>query len=514
MKKHELTSVNSIHEGQMKIFEVGGHRILLAKKQEKLYAVSGTCPHYGAPLEQGVLYQDRLMCPWHHACFNIKSGQLLEPPALDNLYKYELSIENEKVYVDLPTQDVASATPHIHQKDAIDNRKFVIIGGGASGFAAAQALREEGFTGTIQMITLEQDKPYDRPGLSKSYMQDPSSRDYLPLRPSSFYSEYQIDIKYDNEVTDLDVQNKSITLNQTDQVSYDKLLIATGGIPRQLEVEGKRLENIFTLRSFENAQKIIDAARQATHIAIIGSSFIGMEVAFSLLQHNKKKVTIISPDAVPFEKTLGREVGEVFKKKHEEQGTNFILNQKVKKFEGDRAVKSVILENLDQVKSDLVVVGIGVRPGTDFVKGLTKMPDQSLRVDAYLACTEDIYASGDIATYPDWRSGELIRIEHWRVALQQGRIAGQNMAGNKEKYTSTPFFWTRQAGLSLGYVGYASQWDELVIEGDLSQTDFLAYYISQNKLMAVAGMQRSKELDAINLLMSDDQLPDLEKIRN
>ena len=500
MKRHELIPVTDLKEGQMKIFEIEDHRVLLVNVDSKLSAVSGSCPHYGAPLEQGVLSKDTLICPWHHACFNARSGKLQEPPALDNLYKYELEIENEKVFVKIPEEDVSTQLPNLHDKEATDNRNFVIIGAGAAGFAASQALRESGYGGKISMITKEQNNPYDRPSLSKTYLQDPESESYLPLRPDDFYQKYQIEMLYGNRVTNLDVQNKAITLQNDQILQYDKLLIATGGIPRQLEVPGKDLKNIFTLRSYHDSKSILQAAENVEHVTVVGSSFIGMEVAFSMLQHDKK-VTVISPDEVPFAKTFGREIGEVFKKQHEQKGTKFITKTKVTGFAGNENVNTVELANGEKIATELVVVGIGVYPATDFVKGLTMLPDKSIKVNEYLQAAENIYAAGDIATYPDWRTGESTRVEHWRVALQQGRIAGRNMSGHKEKYTSTPFFWTKQADISLNYVGFARDWDELVIDGSLQEQDFLAYYIQNNQLLAVAGNKRSKEMDAINLVM-------------
>lgn len=512
MKKHELMPVADLEKGQMKIFEIEDHRVLLVNVDGELSAVSGTCPHYGAPLEQGVLSKDTLICPWHHACFNARSGELQEPPALDNLYQYKLTIENEKVYVQLPDEDISTELPKLEDQGASDNRNFVIIGGGAAGYAAAQALRESGFRGTISMISKEQDNPYDRPSLSKTYLQDPESESYLPLRPDEFYQKYQIDRLYGKRVTNLDLQNKALNLHNGQVIHYDKLLIATGGIPRQLEVPGKELEKIFTLRSYHDSKSILEAAEKVEKITVVGSSFIGMEVAFSLLQHGKQ-VTVISPDEVPFAKTFGKEIGAVFKKQHEQKGTTFITQTKVVSFSGENQVNKVILDNGEEVPTEMVVIGIGVDPATDFVKGLTVLPDKSIQVDEYLKAADNVYAAGDIATYPDWRTGESARVEHWRVALQQGRIAGRNMAGHQEKYTSTPFFWTRQADISLGYVGFARDWDELVIEGNLQEQDFLAYYIQNNQLLAVAGNKRSKEMDAINLLMSADKLPDIETIR-
>ena len=514
MKQHQIAKITELANGEMKSYEVDDNQVLLVRQNDQFYALSGTCPHYGAPLAQGVLHDHRIICPWHHACFNAKSGKLEEPPALDDLRSYELQATGDDIFITFPDDGSAPETPEMVKKDtSADQRKFVIIGAGAAGYVAAQTLREDGYKGEITLITKEERPPYDRPNLSKAYMQGEAPSEWMPLRTDDFYDKYGIDFMFNKLVTDLDVNEKTITLSDAEKIRYDKVLIATGGIPRQLNIPGKDLKNIFTLRSYANADAIIAAADKASKVAVIGSSFIGMEVAYSLSQR-KLPVTVISPDEVPFQKAFGREIGELFKAQHEKNGTNFRLKRKAKKFEGNEKVTGVILDNDEKVDADLVVVGIGVDPSTDFVKGIAIQEDFSLKVDQYFSCGPDIYAAGDIASFTDWRTGALTRIEHWRTALQQGRIAAHNMAGKATPYNSTPFFWTRQAGLGLTYVGFATEWDEIIYEGEVESQDFLAYFVKGDQLLAITGIGRPQEMDTVHELMNAGKLPEVKEIRN
>ncbi|MGE5446258.1 MAG: FAD-dependent oxidoreductase, partial [Ignavibacteriales bacterium] len=201
-------------------------------------------------------------------------------------------------------------------------------------------------------------------------------------------------------------------------------------------------------------------------------------------------------------------------KQHEESGVTFKLNASISKFEGNGRVEAVVLENGERVEADLAVIGIGVEPATDFLKGIDLNPDGSIKVDQYFQAVKDIYAAGDIASFLDWRTGEHIRIEHWRTAEQQGRIAAHNMAGKKTVYNSVPFFWTTQVGLNLRYVGHVKNWDDIIIHGDLSSKEFIAFYVKDNRVLAAAGNKRDKEMAAIEELIHLNKLPTPEALQN
>ena len=204
-----------------------------------------------------------------------------------------------------------------------------------------------------------------------------------------------------------------------------------------------------------------------------------------------------------------------FKSAHEKHNINFITNSGVTKFEGEGKVKSVVLKDGKTIDTDMVIIGIGVKPATEFVHGINLLKDGSIKVDKHFKLNDDIYAAGDIATFPDRRTGKDTRIEHWRTAEQQGRAAGFNMAGKNFEYKSIPFFWTRQAGLAINYVGHATEWDEIIIEGNVKEKNFMAYFVKENKVLAAAGSgNKKKELAAVNALMGEDKMPSAEEIKS
>ncbi|MBN2367316.1 MAG: NAD(P)/FAD-dependent oxidoreductase, partial [Calditrichaeota bacterium] len=392
-------------------------------------------------------------------------------------------------------------------------RLFVIVGAGASGNAAAQSLREAGFQGRIMMITREKQLPYDRPNLSKDYLEGKADPAWMPLRSEDFYEEHGIELRRKTEVKRLNIPTKTVTFSDGETVIYDKLLIASGAVPANLPVDGANLKKIFTLRTFDDSDAIIKASEDAREAVIIGTGFIGMETAHSLSRRGLK-VTVVSKDSVPFEHVFGQEIGELFRKSHEENGVLFKMNTGVKKFEGKDAVESVILSNEEKLKADLVIVAIGVTPETGFIQGLEFAQDGGIPVDKFMKAGEDIYAAGDVARFPFWLTGKDVRIEHWRLAEQLGRVAGRNMAGKKAAYNSVPFFWTNQAGLYFRYVGHAVNWDDIIIDGNVSRKDFLAYYLKKGVVCAIAGTGRDKELAAAHELFRTKKMPSPEHIRN
>ena len=494
-QQNAVCKLSEINDGGLREVQVGSTPVLLARVEGNCYALAAHCTHYGAPLAEGYLSGDRIVCPWHHACFNARTGGLEEPPALDSLASYPIRIEGDDIFVDLPSELEDRRTPVMTSPDLnADNRVFVIIGGGAAGYMAAQTLREDGFRGRILMITPEDRLPYDRPNLSKDYLQGSAEPEWMPLRPNDFYDRYGIEVLRGQRVRQISAAEKKVLLENGDSLAYDKALVATGGTPRRLDIPGSELSNVFVLRDFDSADTIISAAEDASDIAVIGASFIGMEAAFSLSKRGKK-VTVIAPDSVPFERTLGSDVGALFQGLHENNGVQFRLGSGVTAFEGIGVVESVRLTNGDTVKADLVIVGVGVRPATAMLTGLEMHKDGGVIADRFLKIGEDLYAAGDIVYYPDAQSGELTRIEHWRTAMQQGRTAAHNMAGNETPFTGVPFFWTTQFDATLNYVGHAAGWDETIVQGNMADNDFLIFYVKGGKITAVAGMNRDRELD-------------------
>ena len=512
-KDVHLANTSDVKSGEMKEVAAGETRILLARVGDQFYAVSANCPHYGGTLAEGALCGTRVICPLHHAVFNVVNGDLEEPPALDALVSYEVRVEGERVLVRVPEATDDRRAVSMGKRDvAADPRQFVIIGAGAAGYAAAQTLREEGFRGNIVMITREDRAPYDRPNLSKDYLHGHADPEWMPLRPDELFTEHDIQLVLNREVTRVDARGKIMVFDSGEAMDYDALLVATGGAPVRLNIPGADLKNVCMLRSFADADSIIETAGRSRRAVVVGASFIGMEAAYSLRERGLD-VTVIAPSAEPFEVTLGKEVGAVFRREHERHGVDFKLGSIVYRFEGSHNVEAVTLDNGESIETDMVVVGVGVRPATHFLEGVELDQSGGVIVDSRLRAAEGFYAAGDIVNFVDSRTGERLRIEHWRTAQQQGRIAARNMAGADVAFAGIPFFWTQQFDLTLRYVGHASSWDEIIYQGDVTSHDFLAFYVKGDRVLAVAGMNRDRELAAVEALMKLDRMPTRDQIK-
>ena len=501
-----VAKTSELADGKMRQVSAEGKEILLARVSEDFYAVGAHCTHYGAPLVEGVLSGERIVCPWHHACFDITTGDLQEPPAFDALQHYEVKIENDQVIVRVPDGAPDRRTPQMTKRDTKDERLFVLVGGGAAGYMAAQTLREDGFTGRLVLITREDHLPYDRPNLSKEYLQGKAEPEWLPLRPDDFFAEHDIEVIRGKEIERVDAAKKTVNFADGGSLLCDAVLVATGGEARKLPFQFEAQENVFLLRSYADADALVAAAEKGKRAVVIGGSFIGMEVASSLTARGCA-VTVVAPDDVPFQKVLGAKIGKLFQNVHEENGVKFRLGASVAGFTGAKKVTAVMLQNGERLDADLVVVGVGVKPATNLLEGITLHQDGGVIVDDHMRAADGIYAAGDIAYFPNPFTGERQRIEHWRTAMQQGRIAAHNMAGKEVSYDGVPFFWTRQFDVGLLYVGHAKHWDEIFYQGDLSARDFLAFYIKENRVMAVAGMNRDREMAALEELMRLDRMP-------
>jgi apoptosis-inducing factor 3 len=502
-----VAKVSDLADGDMKEVMVGETKVLLTRIKGKFHAIGGECSHYGGPLAEGSLSGERVVCPWHQANFNVVSGDLLEPPALDALARLEVRVAGDQVIVRLPEEGAGPHPPSMCRcQRAADGRTFVILGAGAAGNMAAQTLREDGFQGRILMITRESRLPYDRPNLSKGYLSGAADADSLPLRGEDFYRDHDIEVLLGREVAQVEAAAKTISFTDGASLAYDALLLATGGAARSLEVQGAQLANVFTLRSAADAEAIIAAAGQATRAVVVGASFIGMETAASLTKRGLQ-VTVVGPGAIPFTNTLGPEIGAMLIELHQEHGVSFRMGERVARLEGAQRVETVVLDSGKRLAADLVLTGVGIRPATEFLQGVPLNPDGSVSVDRHLRVSEGLYAAGDLARFPDWRTGEDIRIEHWRLAEQHGRVAAHNMAGQPVEFRGVPFFWTEQFDLNLQYVGYTAAWDEIIFHGELKARKFLAFYIKGDRVLAAAGLDYDRQMTAIAELMRLERMP-------
>ena len=480
-------------EGAMREIEADGSKLLLTRLGGQVSAVSATCPHAGAPLAQGVRQGDRVVCPWHKATFCLRTGNVLEPPALDPLGSFIATVEDGRI-------KLSRAEPAPAPAPAADPRCFVIIGAGAAGAVAAQTLREAGFGGRIVMLDQANRVPYDRTVLSKYALSGEKGAEKSPLQSQAFYQQHSIE-RLTAEVIGLDPAARRITCADGSRLHYEMVLLATGGVPTKPDIPGFNLPGVFLLRSRADADAILAQAERSTRAVVLGASFIGMEVAASLRERGLE-VTVVGREEAPLTKQLGPEIGRALQGLHERQGVSFQLGRTVASLEGSGNVRQVVLDDSTVLPADLVVAGFGVRPATGFVTGLPLNEDGSVSVDAHLRAVDGLYAAGDIARFPDRGDGPAIRVEHWRVAQQHGRVAALNMLGQETRYTAAPVFWTIQYLKRVDYIGHAGSWDETVLHGDLAAPEFLAYFVKDGVVAAAVGMGRDQDTAALTLLFT------------
>lgn len=493
--------------GHSKKFEFGETAVLIANVDGNYFAVAPECTHWHAPLDEGMICGHTVMCPWHHACFDLKNGKPTEPPALDALETYTVTVQGGDLIVDLTPKETRPS-----KITAEKDISMVIVGGGAAGQAAAEELRHQGFDGQVIILSEAAAVPVDRPNLSKDYLAGNADPDWIPLRSPEWYEENAVEIRLNTAVTKVDTSQSRLQLSNGETLNYHKLLLATGGRPRQLDVPGHDLDGVFTLREWKDADAIMEARASARKAVIIGSSFIGMEVAASLAGGHEVEVTVVSRDAIPFERTLGKEIGHMLQAEHENHNTPFRFEAEVEEFIGhDGKLTAVILKSGEKIPADLAVVGIGIQPNTAFLQdsGLQLGNDGSVLTTEFLQSSHaDVFAAGDIASWQN-ANQENQRIEHWRVALQHGKVAARNMLGQQESISNhVPFFWTTQWDISLGYVGHANAWDEIIYHhGHPSEKIFMAYYLKNDKFQAAAGVNRDEDLLALEFALQQGKVP-------
>jgi len=504
---------SDLANGEMKQVSVGETVVLLIRRDDRFHAYQAHCTHYGAPLAEGVLSGERIVCPWHHACFHVASGDQLEPPGLDSLEVYEVRVDGDDVVVRVPAEPQNRRILPMGRRQEADTRTFVVLGGGAAGEYAVEALRQKDFGGRILMITREAETPYDRPNCSKDYLQGQAPEEWMFLRGDDFYEAHQIERMHGRTVIRLDATRRLLEFNDGSQQNFDGLIICTGGVPRKLGAPGEDLNGVFTLRSYADSSAMLEAGRAARNAVVIGASFIGMEVAWSLKALGIENVTVVAPEEIPFARVFGDRVGNMVRGIHEENGIRFRLTRTVVEFRGRGHLSEVVLDDGTILPADMAVIGIGVRPATEFIEGLEKAGDGSIIVDDRLRAADGIYAAGDIARFPDWRTGNLIRVEHWRLACQHGRIAGYNLAGVDTPYRSVPFFWTMQFGTSIRYVGHATSWDEIIYDGSPDDRKFVAFYVEDGHVLAASACGRDRDLAAIEELFRRDRMPSPDELR-
>jgi 3-phenylpropionate/trans-cinnamate dioxygenase ferredoxin reductase subunit len=388
----------------------------------------------------------------------------------------------------------------------MESYKYVIIGGGIAGGNAVAGIREIDADSTVALVTQETHLPYQRPPLSKGYLQGKSKLNKVYLRNKDYYQEKAIAILTDKRVVKLFPAKHTLLLNDGQELAFAKLLLATGSNAWRLPIEGGALSGVFTLRSIEDSDAIRKAAVPGKHALVLGGSFIGAEVAASLCEMGVD-VTMVFPESRLLERIVPEDLSSFLKAKYEAQGVRILTGITPAQLTGVDFVEHAQLSNHETLDVNLVVMGVGIRLNTQLAKeaGLQLNASGAVMVDETLRTSDpDIYAAGDIAAWPDPTFNTRLRVEHWDVARRQGKHAGHNMVGNHDAYTTLPYFFSDMFDFSFEVWGNLNTWDRAVLQGELDADSFMFFYFNQGTMvgcLAVNPTDASRE--AIPLLVHD-----------
>jgi NADPH-dependent 2,4-dienoyl-CoA reductase/sulfur reductase-like enzyme/nitrite reductase/ring-hydroxylating ferredoxin subunit len=475
-------NINDIANETMLLGHAFGEPVLVARRDEELFAIGATCTHYGGPLAKGLMVDCTVHCPWHHARFDLRTGEAIAAPALNDVACYKIEKRGERFFV------TGKIDRKPDRKPKLSPASVVIVGAGAAGGAAAEMLRREGYDGPVTMIGADEFLPYDRPNLSKDYLAGNAPEEWIPLRSSEFYREQKIDALTNTRVKAIDPKAKQVMLSDGRSLGYGALLLATGAEPVRLKIAGDDLPHVCYLRTLADSRRIIEKAKNAKRAVIIGSSFIGLEVAWSL-RERKLEVAVVGKGSLPLQKVLGRDMGNLVRETHEAHGVKFHLDRMPAAIHE----RHVQLDDGTKLDCDLVVIGIGVRPNTKLAEQAGIATENGVLVNEFLETNvPGMFAAGDIARWPDPRAGR-IRVEHWVVAQRQGQTAARNILGARESFVVPPFFWSNHFNLHIHYVGHGSGDDRLSVSGDLKAKDASVIFRSGDKVTAVASVGRDRE---------------------
>jgi 3-phenylpropionate/trans-cinnamate dioxygenase ferredoxin reductase subunit len=370
----------------------------------------------------------------------------------------------------------------------------VIVGGNLTGGAAVSTLRTEGFDGRVVLIGQEPHLPYERPPLSKGYLRGEEPAEHAFLRPTEWYEENEVEFRLGVAATRLDPGNHQVELSDGQRIDYDKVLVATGGRNRRLDVPGADLEGIHHLRTFEDADRIKAEAVPGRRAVVVGAGFIGCEVAASLRLLGVE-VDLVEIFDVPLQRVVGAEVGKVFEGIHHDEGVRFHFQQWVDRFEGHDRVESVITSAGHRIECDFAVVGVGIQPNVEWVAGSGVDVDNGLVVDELCRTNADgVFAAGDVANHWHPIFQRRMRVEHWDNALKQGAAAAGNMMGKSVPFDDPHWFWSDQYEHNLQSIGFAPEWDDLVVRGSMEERSFVAFYVKEDLVRAAVGLNRGKDV--------------------
>jgi 3-phenylpropionate/trans-cinnamate dioxygenase ferredoxin reductase subunit len=395
-----------------------------------------------------------------------------------------------------------------------NSETFVIVGASLAGAKAAETLRSEGFDGRIVLVGDEPVRPYERPPLSKGYLRGEVDFDVAAVHAEGFYAEHSIELLESTTVTAINPTSKVVTLDPGGTLSYDQILLSTGATPRLMSIPGSELAGIHYLRSIESCDALRDALDRAQRVVVVGGGWIGSEVAASTRQLGKD-VAMVEAAQVPLERVLGVEIGMIFKDLHTDHGVELHLGVGVEAFRGTGSAEAVVLTDGTAVQGDLFVVGVGVTPRTELADGAGLEVNNGVMVDQYMATNvPGIWAAGDVANAYHPILDARIRLEHWSAALNQGPVAAKNMTGQKVPYTKIPYFFSDQYDLGLEYSGYTTGWDTLVFRGDRDNREFIAFWLSQGRVLAGMNVNVWDVADQIASLVASKRVVDVSQLED
>ncbi len=487
-------ALSDIPDGGMLTAQVHGEPVVALRHGEEVFVLAATCGHYGAPLWDGVFLGDQVRCPWHHARFDVRTGEAVGPPSPRGLPTWAVVREGARV------RPGERREPSAARGVRAAPSSVLIVGAGAAGDACAEQLRRRGYDGPITLVARDGEGwPLDRPNLSKDVLAGTAPADWLPIRGGEFYAEHRIAL-VDGEVTRLDPAAGQAHLADGRTLPYGAALLATGASPIRLPLPGADLPHVHVLRTLGDMKGLVAALRPGARAVLVGASFIALEVAASL-RTRELDVTVVAPESRPLERVLGPELGDFVRSLHEEKRVRFHLGRRPTGI----TASAVTCDDGSELPADLVVMGVGVRPNLSVAEQSGLRVDRGVVVDASLRTSAPgIWAAGDIARFPA-RDGSW-RIEHWVVAQQQGQAAARDMLGVGAPAGYVPFFWSQHYDVPINYVGHAESWDTAQVAGSLMDRNALVAYRKAGRIVAVASVYRDRDsLLAEDALGRDDQ---------
>lgn len=510
-----------IVSGGMKSYKQDDDSIILITRDDSTFrAFDGKCPHAGADLGTGLRCGNRVICPWHHATFDSSDGALLEPIATTGLTQYQIMDNGDSL-----TVDTSAKIDKQVENDKLPDTHTIIVGGGGAGFMTAHQLRNTGYGGKITLVSAEDKAPYNRPLLSKAFLAGNMPEEKLLLGGTDWASKHDIELRLNQTVSEVLFNERSIVITDekgdSNKLTAEFLVVATGAEPKIPPIKGATLDGVYTLRSMDDA-KLIKAASHDQRVVIVGTGFIGMEVASALAQSGTTaSITVIGQDHRVMGNIVSETVSNALIKLHKENGVEFVFDASVSEITAAKdtttnnednfsQVSGVKLANGEQIDADIVILGTGVAPRIELLQN-TNHPD-GVQVDEHLQLRDGVYALGDIAKAPN-QLGRM-RIEHWRVALQHGMVTAAAIL-NDDKVKSLkeriPFFWTMQYGKSLRYSGHAATPDHGILMGSPDSFNYIEYYFDDEdentRASAASSLGRDKELVAFSELLRQGHAP-------